>query len=101
MTERKVAMTGMSVREFEMLVPETAEIKRMRIEQEKVCFALGYDRKQTVAVMWNSRGRAFVRPLSRNPEEFVKFKGGMATRFNGWVYYRCKDYDLIGKRSDV
>lgn len=96
MTGRRVALAErMSVREFEMCVPAAAEVRRMRIEEKKVSFAMGRDREGTVEILWNSRGRAFVRPIARQAVEMVEFATAMAKRFNGYTYYRRKEFDLI------
>lgn len=95
MTEIKVAPDRkMTVAEFERRIPENAELKRVRIDNHKVSFAMGYDRTETIAIMWNHMGRAFVRPMTRKAVEQIIFKTGTATRFNGYIYYRCKDFDL-------
>lgn len=45
--------------------------------------------------MWNSTGKAFIRPLTKKAVEVVKFKNEGATRFNGWLYHRDRQFDLI------
>ena len=96
MTERGNANANkMSVAEFEKRVPANAKLKRMRIEKGMVCFGLGYDKDEKLAVMWNSTGKAFIRPLTKKAVEVVKFKKEGATRFNGWLYHRDRQFDLI------
>lgn len=96
MTGRKVALSKrMTVSEFERRVPRGAKLNRMRIAEGKVSFALGYNNDESMAVMWSSQGKAFVRPMTKKAQEVVDFRPGTATRFNGYVYYRCRDLDLV------
>lgn len=101
MTGRKVAMSQkMTIAEFERRIPQNAELRRMRIDEHKVSFALGYDSTGTMAIMWNHKGKAFVRPMTRHATERIEFKTGTATRFNGYIYYRCRAFDLAGNNNE-
>jgi len=84
------------ISEFEPRVPTEAKMTRVRLAPEgKVVFALGYDAKETAAVLWDGRGRAYIRPLSRKAEAFyIDARKVIPRRFNGYLYYRYTKFDL-------
>lgn len=100
MTELKNAKEKMTVAEFENKIPLNAELKRVRIEKGRVSFGLGYDKEESCAIMWNSNGKAFIRPLTKKAMELVRFRHTGAIRFNGWLYHREKKFDLVDGNTE-
>lgn len=86
----------MTVSEFEARIPANAKLKRMRIENGKVSFAMGYDTDETLAIMWNSKGKAYIRPITTKSSAWKLFSSSHHTRcFNGRLHFRANKYDLI------
>lgn len=96
MEETKVAERGrISLAEFERRLPKVVDMVRVELEKGMVRYAVGKDKTMSIALMWNSRGKAFARDMVKGHEEKVDFNGDRATRFNGFRYVRDESYDLI------
>ncbi len=96
MTEIKNATTQrLTIAEFEKRIPENAELRRVRIEKGLVTFGLGYDKDENFAILWRANGKAYKRPLTRKGSEQARQYKSYEIRFNGWLYIRDRQYDLM------
>lgn len=96
MRKNKNISVGLPLCEFENRVPDTAKMKRVRLDADgRVVFALGYDKDETVAVMWTGEGKAFVRIISSHVRSLcVELRSYYTKRFNGYLYHRYPKFDL-------
>lgn len=102
MTQKENVNKGkMTVAEFEKRIPANAELKRIRIEKGRVCFAMGYDKDEKLAIYWNCKGNAYVRPITTRSSDWSNcFKSDETKCFNGWLYSRFIKFDLVNGHTE-